>query len=122
MTVRLMDGSSQGVCTPGGENCSSERRVGRIVLPGCGGVKKNRVPDAARLLKSADSAEQLPPGRRLQVACILRPPPTLDRMRDQLEHSFRRQANISSANSAGHVMCYRHFSMPLASANLMVIM
>jgi hypothetical protein len=28
-------------------------------------------------------------------------------MRDQLEHSFRRQVDTSSANSAGHVMCYR---------------
>ena len=27
------DVSSQGVCTPGGENCSSERQVGRIILP-----------------------------------------------------------------------------------------
>ena len=34
--------SSQGVCTPGGENCSSERRFGRIVLPGEEGVKGNR--------------------------------------------------------------------------------
>src|SRR6266576_3956714 len=54
--------------------------------------------------------------------CILRLPSTIDRMRDQLEHSFHRQVDTSSANSAGHVMCYRHFSMLLASANLMVIM
>ena len=57
---------------------------------------------------------------------LARPGATLGRMRDQLEHSFRRQADISSANSAGHVMCYRHFSTfqyaPLASANSLVIM
>jgi hypothetical protein len=35
-------GSSQGVCTPGGEYCSSERRFGRIVLPYRVAVKENR--------------------------------------------------------------------------------
>ncbi len=40
--------SSQGVCTPGGENCSSERRFGRIVLPGEERVKGNRKAQSGR--------------------------------------------------------------------------
>jgi len=40
--TRVNGPSSQGVCTPTGENCSSERRVGRIVLPRGAGVKENR--------------------------------------------------------------------------------
>jgi hypothetical protein len=48
------------VCTPGGENCSSERRVGRIVLPEEEGVKENR--------KSPDSRSGLF-AQRLLVVC-----------------------------------------------------
>jgi hypothetical protein len=59
-------------------------------------------------------------GYRLLVYCARHPPSIACVI--SWNTASARQANISSENSAGHVMRYRHFSMPLASANLMVIM